>query len=69
MKLSTLRSAIDGPLRIVIVLVALALVLGIAAYVPTWHGNVKTLLRLSFWGVASLAVLIFPFVTRGRGPT
>ena len=64
--ISTLRTIPEGPLRFEMKLVVLSFILGIAAYVPTWHGTAGTLLKLAFWSVACLSVLILPFVTKTR---
>ena len=63
---STLRTIPEGPLRFELKLVATAFLLGIAAYIPTWHGTAGTLLKLAFWSTACLAVLVLPFVTKTR---
>lgn len=57
---------LDGPLWTVVLLAIFAAVLGVIAYVPTWHGSTRALLRLSFWTVGCLTVIIIPLATRTR---
>jgi hypothetical protein len=61
-----MKPILDGPLWTVVLLVILAVALGVIAYVPIWHGSSRSLLRMSFWTVAGLSVIILPLATRTR---
>ncbi len=60
------KPVLTGPVRTVVALALVALALGLIAYVPTWHGSTRTALRLSFWAVACLSVILIPLATRTR---
>ena len=64
--MTTLKTIPEGPLRFELKLVTVAFVLGLVAYIPTWHGTAGVLLKLGFWSSAILSVLVLPFVTKTR---
>ncbi len=59
-------AVLDGPLKIVLTLAVCSLGLGLLAYVPTWHGSNRSLLRIAFWAVAGLSVILIPLSVRPK---